>query len=287
MRIKRAKDTIKQKGPTSAKAPASSGVGCHRVRFGCFIFFLQVCQRHVLSTGVVHLGRAELRSIITSLPSEPVSFISKCRRIAGLACANSRLDRDHPQMLGVRSICLILFLMYQAKIQFMVGYSRCRYTRVGRSVTEGENREGRAAPQSTRCDYPWSGTGPSDPDFTDLGDQKPHRSHFTTTQHLPLGMKPRRPRSQGLEKGPSAAPANRQKRKAPNEDGDAYSACKRPKTRAIRTIPSQPTETALSATGELDVASSVKARECEINSLEKSMQTSRHALTTTAFQQVP
>lgn len=83
-------------------------------------------------------------------------------------------------------------------------------------------------------------------------------------------------------------PPGSQKRKAP-EGNQARSslARKRQKTQAIRTIPSQSSDAALSATGELDVASFVKAREYEINALEKSMQNARHGLTTRAFQQVP
>jgi ribonuclease P/MRP protein subunit POP1 len=62
---------------------------------------------------------------------------------------------------------------------------------------------------------------------------------------------------------------------------------KRQKTQDIRQIPVQSKDAAVSATGELDVASFVKAREYEINALEKSMQRSKKGLTTRAFQQVP
>jgi ribonuclease P/MRP protein subunit POP1 len=87
---------------------------------------------------------------------------------------------------------------------------------------------------------------------------------------------------------PKPAPTTRQKRKAPEGSQATDSlARKRQKTQAIRTIPSQSTDAALSATGELDVAAFVKAREYEINTLEKSMQNSRHGLTTRAFQQIP
>jgi ribonuclease P/MRP protein subunit POP1 len=85
-----------------------------------------------------------------------------------------------------------------------------------------------------------------------------------------------------------ATPANGQKRKAPEGPSTASStARKRQKTQASRAIAFQSTDAALSATGELDVASFVKARKFEINALEKSMQNSKHALTTRAFQQVP
>jgi ribonuclease P/MRP protein subunit POP1 len=87
-----------------------------------------------------------------------------------------------------------------------------------------------------------------------------------------------------------SALSNGRKRKA-SKDNQATAiatlARKRQKTQAIRTIPSQSADAALSATGELDVASFVKAREYEIKALEKSMQNSRHGLTTRAFQQVP
>jgi ribonuclease P/MRP protein subunit POP1 len=62
---------------------------------------------------------------------------------------------------------------------------------------------------------------------------------------------------------------------------------KRQKTQNIRDIPVQSKDAAVSATGELDVAAFVKAREYEINALEKSMQRSRKGLTMRAFQQVP
>jgi ribonuclease P/MRP protein subunit POP1 len=62
---------------------------------------------------------------------------------------------------------------------------------------------------------------------------------------------------------------------------------KRQKTQNIRHIPVQSNDAAASVTGELDVAAFVKAREYEINALEKSMQRSKKGLTTRAFQQVP
>lgn len=87
---------------------------------------------------------------------------------------------------------------------------------------------------------------------------------------------------------PKYASSNGQKRKAP-DGGQSLSSNvrKRQKTQAIRAIPSQSTDGALSVTGELDVAAFVKAREYEIRALEKSMQNSRHGLTTRAFQSVP
>jgi ribonuclease P/MRP protein subunit POP1 len=62
---------------------------------------------------------------------------------------------------------------------------------------------------------------------------------------------------------------------------------KRQKTHDIREISVQSSDAAISTTGELDVASFVKAREYEIGALEKSMQKSKKALTMRAFQQVP
>lgn len=78
------------------------------------------------------------------------------------------------------------------------------------------------------------------------------------------------------------------KRKAPEENqGNSSAARKRQRTQAIRAIASQSTDAALSATGELNVASFIQAREYEIHALEKSMQTTRHELAKRAFQQVP
>ena len=62
---------------------------------------------------------------------------------------------------------------------------------------------------------------------------------------------------------------------------------KRQKIQDIRAIQAQPRDAAVSATGELDVASFVKAREYEINALEKSIQKTKKVLTMRAFQQVP
>lgn len=62
---------------------------------------------------------------------------------------------------------------------------------------------------------------------------------------------------------------------------------KRAKTLDARTLSAQSSDAALSATGELDVAAYVSAREFEIRALEKGMQQSKAALTARAFQQVP
>jgi len=49
----------------------------------------------------------------------------------------------------------------------------------------------------------------------------------------------------------------------------------------------QRADAALSANGELSLSSFIKAREFEINALDKSMQKARKVLMTRAFQQVP
>ena len=62
---------------------------------------------------------------------------------------------------------------------------------------------------------------------------------------------------------------------------------KRVKTASARTILAQSSDKALNQNGDLDVSAFVKAREFEINALEASMNSSKKALTTRAFQQVP
>ena len=78
-----------------------------------------------------------------------------------------------------------------------------------------------------------------------------------------------------------------QKRKASTNPRNAFAGRKRQKAQDARHIPVQSRDAAVSATGELDVASFVKAREYEINALEKGMQKARKGLTARAFQQVP
>jgi ribonuclease P/MRP protein subunit POP1 len=79
-----------------------------------------------------------------------------------------------------------------------------------------------------------------------------------------------------------------QKRKAdPESKNNSSLMRKRQKGRDARAIPSQPAAAALSATGELNIAAFVKAREFEINALDKSMQKAKKGLTTRAFQGVP
>jgi ribonuclease P/MRP protein subunit POP1 len=62
---------------------------------------------------------------------------------------------------------------------------------------------------------------------------------------------------------------------------------KRAKTHDARSIAVQSADAALSATGELDVAAYVGAREYEIRALESGMERSKAALTSRAFQKVP
>ncbi|KAJ9218816.1 hypothetical protein DTO169C6_8833 [Paecilomyces variotii] len=76
----------------------------------------------------------------------------------------------------------------------------------------------------------------------------------------------------------------------PNSGGgkDGSSAArKRAKTYDARALAVQTSDAALSATGDLDVAAFVGAREFEIRALEAGMQRSKAALTSRAFQKVP
>ncbi|PWY90523.1 putative ribonuclease P complex subunit Pop1 [Aspergillus sclerotioniger CBS 115572] len=73
---------------------------------------------------------------------------------------------------------------------------------------------------------------------------------------------------------------------AGNQNGSA-AARKRAKTFDARSLAVQAADAALSASGELDVAAYVEAREFEIRSLESGMQRSKSALTSRAFQKVP
>ena len=62
---------------------------------------------------------------------------------------------------------------------------------------------------------------------------------------------------------------------------------KRQKIHDARAIPIQRPDAAVSATGDLNISSFIKAREFEIGALEKSMQKARKSLSARAFQQVP
>ena len=75
------------------------------------------------------------------------------------------------------------------------------------------------------------------------------------------------------------------KRKAPTLQ--TSSSRKRQKAQDARFIPVQSAEAALSTSGELNVAAFIKAREFEINALDKSMQKSKKGLMLRAFQLVP
>ncbi|KAL3460664.1 ribonucleases P/MRP protein subunit POP1-domain-containing protein [Aspergillus heterothallicus] len=68
---------------------------------------------------------------------------------------------------------------------------------------------------------------------------------------------------------------------------NSSAARKRAKTIDARSLAVQSSEAALSATGELDIAAYLKAREFEIRSLETGIQKSKAALSSRAFQQVP
>ncbi|KAL4794931.1 ribonucleases P/MRP protein subunit POP1-domain-containing protein [Aspergillus venezuelensis] len=84
------------------------------------------------------------------------------------------------------------------------------------------------------------------------------------------------------------APNAPSKRKPAFPGQNANSAArKRAKTIDARSLAVQSSDAALSATGELDAAAYLKAREFEIRSLESGIQRSRTALTSRAFQQVP
>lgn len=88
------------------------------------------------------------------------------------------------------------------------------------------------------------------------------------------------------------------KRKSPFDGGgggggssgkqtSAGAARKRAKTHDARALAVQSADAALSATGELDVAAYVGAREFEIRALEAGVERSKAALNTRAFQSVP
>ncbi|PYH34065.1 ribonuclease P/MRP protein subunit POP1 [Aspergillus neoniger CBS 115656] len=77
------------------------------------------------------------------------------------------------------------------------------------------------------------------------------------------------------------------KRKPAAPNFSAAAARKRQKTFDARSLAVQVADAALSASGELDVAAYVEAREYEIRSLESGIQRSKNALTSRAFQKVP
>ncbi|PYH97688.1 putative ribonuclease P complex subunit Pop1 [Aspergillus ellipticus CBS 707.79] len=79
-------------------------------------------------------------------------------------------------------------------------------------------------------------------------------------------------------------PPSKRKPGAPNGSAAAR---KRAKTFDARSLAVQAADAALSASGELNVAAYVQAREFEIRSMESGMQRSKSALTSRAFQKVP
>ncbi|KAE8147301.1 ribonucleases P/MRP protein subunit POP1-domain-containing protein [Aspergillus avenaceus] len=82
-------------------------------------------------------------------------------------------------------------------------------------------------------------------------------------------------------------PSSKRKPAFPGAQNGSGAARKRAKTYDARTLAAQSAESALSASGELDVAAYLEAREFEIRALESGMQRSKAALTSRAFQQVP
>ncbi|KKK25291.1 hypothetical protein P175DRAFT_0339185 [Aspergillus ochraceoroseus IBT 24754] len=72
-----------------------------------------------------------------------------------------------------------------------------------------------------------------------------------------------------------------------HQNNNTAASRKRAKTYDARSLAVQSSEAALSATGELDVAAYLAAREFEIRSLESGIQRSKGALTSRAFQGVP
>ncbi|KAJ5657411.1 uncharacterized protein N7484_001060 [Penicillium longicatenatum] len=81
--------------------------------------------------------------------------------------------------------------------------------------------------------------------------------------------------------------AKRKPFSASGSHGSTGASRKRAKTFDARTLAVQSTDSALSITGELDVAAYAAARAFEIQALENGMQRSKDALTTRAFQKVP
>lgn len=93
-----------------------------------------------------------------------------------------------------------------------------------------------------------------------------------------------------ISMAPSPLQTSHVKRKQPGSNvhlTNSHRNAKRVKTNSARAILAQSSEKALNENGVLDVASFVKAREYEIQALEASMGSSKTALTTRAFQQVP
>ncbi|KIX95082.1 uncharacterized protein Z520_09392 [Fonsecaea multimorphosa CBS 102226] len=86
---------------------------------------------------------------------------------------------------------------------------------------------------------------------------------------------------------PPTQKAGQKRKVAFDQSGQSSAARKRQKNHDARAIPVQRPEAVVSAGGELNVASFIKAREFEIGALEKSMRRAKKQLSTRAFQQVP
>ncbi|OQU97347.1 hypothetical protein CLAIMM_03291 [Cladophialophora immunda] len=86
---------------------------------------------------------------------------------------------------------------------------------------------------------------------------------------------------------PPAQKAGQKRKVAFDQPGLSSAARKRQKNHDARAIPVQRPEAVVSAGGELNVASFIKAREFEIGALEKSMRRAKKQLSSRAFQQVP
>ncbi|OAP61426.1 hypothetical protein AYL99_03629 [Fonsecaea erecta] len=86
---------------------------------------------------------------------------------------------------------------------------------------------------------------------------------------------------------PPTQKAGQKRKVAFDQPGQSSAARKRQKNHDARAIPVQRPEAVVSASGELNVASFIKAREFEIGALEKSMRKAKKQLSTRAFQQVP
>jgi ribonuclease P/MRP protein subunit POP1 len=86
----------------------------------------------------------------------------------------------------------------------------------------------------------------------------------------------------------SSTPQAGQKRKVGLEKSNqSPNTRKRQKIQDARAVAVQRSGPPVSASGELNISSFIKAREFEIGALEKSMQKSRKGLSARAFQQVP
>ena len=86
---------------------------------------------------------------------------------------------------------------------------------------------------------------------------------------------------------PSGPLKRKQLSKSSNPPSSGKRQAKRVKIAAARTIDTQPSDKALSSNGDLDVSTFVKAREFEIKAMGATMGSSKTAVSTRAFQQVP